>query len=207
MTNLQQLLKDYSNEVLVEIKEISEATIKSHQGSFDEMDAKHKSHKAIIEELKLRGLSTDNDDTFDHNTDLDKAFDSETMDINKLRSATTKYDAMVAESPFYCAGAKSSIKTQIANNIEMLNYLNSNIENIDKDPFYKTVDSESLAKLTAKFTKDRVLGDGDKWDDLQSIGWHMGLLCYMWINSKSTGENDFDKIFHMAWKEYFSELK
>jgi len=207
MNNLQELLKQYSNELLFEIKEIAEATIKTHQGTFEEMNAHSKSRNAIIEELKSRGIYIESNDGFDPNTDLDKAFDPKTMELEKLNNAKTKYDAKVAESPFYCAGAKSSIKTQIANSIEMLNYLNSNIENIDKDPFYKTVDLESLAKMTAKFTKDRVLGDGDKWDDLQSIGWHMGLLCYMWVNSESVDENDFDKIFHLSWKEYFSELK
>jgi len=115
------------------------------------------------------------------------------------------YQAYIAEAPFYCRGAQKAVNHELINNSFFQTESNLQIEKTKSDFYYQNINISDLAKLTSRFTKEKVLKDGDNWNDLNSVGWFMGIYCYLWKNSVPICNNDFENIFISSWVEYFNQ--
>jgi len=101
-------------------------------------------------------------------------------------------------------GAAMVINTQRGQDSNFQNYLNEIIEETKTTQKYDHLDFNELATLTAELTKQKILQSGGDKYDLDTVGWEMGVLCYVWRNSLEVCNKEFDKIFIASWENYFT---
>lgn len=110
------------------------------------------------------------------------------------------------EARNFCYGSAMAINAERAKSPSFQSRLNALIDNAKKDNILNSKNFEKLVEYTAKETRASVLADGDDVQDLNSVGWFMGIFCYTWRNSLPVCNEKFDEIFLASWEYYFGEL-
>lgn len=108
----------------------------------------------------------------------------------------------IGDAPFYCEGALIAISRQMNADSNFRNHTNSMIERIRSEN-HSNVDPNELFTTIAKFTGENVKADRDDWNDLNSVAWHMGIMCYVYHKSLNLPGYSFNDIFHSSWCKYF----
>lgn len=111
------------------------------------------------------------------------------------------------EAQNYCYGAAMAVNTQRGTVASFQRTLDALIEKAKNDNALKKLSFQELVQLTIKLTRDKLVSDGEKLNDLDAVGWQMGIFCYVWRNSLPVCNNKFDEIFIESWIAYFAPAK
>ncbi|MBP7809043.1 MAG: hypothetical protein KA163_07105 [Bacteroidia bacterium] len=114
-------------------------------------------------------------------------------------------DFYINEGKFISIGAQASFQLQQSSSAAFQEYLNNMIERINSQPNYHKLNFQDICKLTSQLTHKNVIQDGNAWNDFNSVGWHMIILCFVYKKSlPALTEFSIDDIFIQSWKEYFT---
>lgn len=113
----------------------------------------------------------------------------------------------IDNAPHYLNGAKSAIFSMILQDQEFKTNLKLMVAQVELNNSYQLLSFPEIVSLISEFTLQNVLNEGDKWHDLASVGWQMGILCHVYSNSLNVALNKFDSLFISSWGEYFNREK
>lgn len=114
---------------------------------------------------------------------------------------------MKSECEYYLYGAKMAIKLDNQKKIssickDILYILYNELEYC----YIEDQDESEIAITISTATKFCVIRDGDSWNNLNSVGWFMGLVCHTLCKNYSEYFGKFDYLFEQGWNEYFNEI-
>jgi len=111
---------------------------------------------------------------------------------------------MIDNSLGACLDAVMAIDSERASNPEFQKMLDNLISITKEKKIEQKLNFSELVDLTVELTKQKMEMVGANLNDMGSVIWQMGCICYIWRNSLPICENKFDKIFIASWKKYFN---
>ena len=109
------------------------------------------------------------------------------------------------EARFYCYGSATAINVQREKDQSLQNSLDITIEQSKNWKEFLDLSYDQLVEYTVNRVRKKINNKNFDQNQLNNIGWEIGMICYVWSNSLPICKGNFTGIFIDTWTKYFSE--